>query len=268
MTQRAFPVFSVATGVAATAAERINSLDGIDTTVLGPGGAFGTITDGALAGNTYRLDISSVAVPDGVTVIQPLVGPGRWLVFPPAASDAPYIDTVCRPEHYLSSTNSSNLSPGTNFLGGSYVTERAVQFDRVTFTITNSVAPYTGRILLYQKSDGTVSNNVALVGSLSFSDLPAGVHTVLLDQGVVTLVRGIYWVVWAKASGTLQCATVDVVGISGLNSNVPAGYHPTIFETAIPVGTTPAGFDPLQGGASGTNAVSFDTALVARLKLG
>lgn len=184
------------------------------------------------------------------------------------ASAAPSVDAVCRPEHYLSSTNNSTLSPGTNFLGASYVTEQALQFDRVSFSITNSVAPYTGRMLLYQKPDGTVSDSVPLVGSLSFSDLAPGLQTVLLDQGVVSLVRGLYWLLWAKVSGTLQCATVDVVGIEGFNSNVPVGYHPTIFETTAPVGTTPATFDPLQGGSSGTNGVSFDTALVARLKRG
>lgn len=263
-------MFTPELGVAATAADRPLSLDGIDTGLLGAGGVFASVTGGALAGNTYRFDRSSVAVPDNVTVIAPLVGPGRWLLFGEPAAAASYVDHVCRPEHYLSSTNWSQLSAGTTYVGGAYVTEKPVSFDRVLFTVAAAAPPYTGKILVYQAGDGIAASAAQLIGSCSFTSLGTGVQTVLLDQGEVHLSEGLYWMLWGKTSGSMQLRTVDVVAIGGLNEFVPVGMHPTVFETTVAVATNPPPptFDPLQGGGSGTNGVSFDAALVARLKLG
>ncbi len=81
MTRQAFPVLTPDQGVASTAAERATSLDGFDTTAL-DSGHFAVVTAGALVGRMYRLDVGSAAAADGVTVIAPLTGPGRWLEWP------------------------------------------------------------------------------------------------------------------------------------------------------------------------------------------
>ncbi len=81
MTRQAFPVLTCDVAVAASAAERPTSLDGVATQEL-DSGHFAIITEGSLAGNLYWLDITSGAAPDGVNVIQPLDGPGRWLLWP------------------------------------------------------------------------------------------------------------------------------------------------------------------------------------------
>lgn len=78
--KNAFATFTVLVGVAADAAAAQDSLDGIDTTYL-ESGAFGWVKTGPAADTYFRLDITSVLAPDGVTIIEPLVGPGRWLEF-------------------------------------------------------------------------------------------------------------------------------------------------------------------------------------------
>ena len=76
----AFAIFTCELGVATTAAEQDDSLDGIDTNHVDTG-AFGWVKTGPAADTLFRLDLTSAAAPDGTTVIAPLVGPGRWLEF-------------------------------------------------------------------------------------------------------------------------------------------------------------------------------------------
>lgn len=72
--------------VAASAAERPVSLDGFDTTPLASG-HIAIVTTGAQRGNQYRLDLDSTAAADGVNVVAPLAGPGRWLLVAGSGAD-------------------------------------------------------------------------------------------------------------------------------------------------------------------------------------
>jgi hypothetical protein len=75
-----FGVFTVSTGVASES-DRDNSLDGVNTVPL-KSGAFGWVQNGAAALMLFRLDREDDTTPaDGVTVIAPLTGPGRWKAF-------------------------------------------------------------------------------------------------------------------------------------------------------------------------------------------
>lgn len=77
MSQLSVPVFSVQTALA-TASDSKNSLDGIDL-ALGQYES-GTVGFVRATNSYYRYDAASAAVPDGVTVVQPLSGSGRWLL--------------------------------------------------------------------------------------------------------------------------------------------------------------------------------------------
>lgn len=72
----AFAVFAVPIRVAANAAEAPRSLDGILTTPL----ASGVLARVTSVQSQYALDITSTATPDGVNIIQPRAGPGRWML--------------------------------------------------------------------------------------------------------------------------------------------------------------------------------------------
>jgi hypothetical protein len=73
-------VFTVKTGLASET-DRDESLDGINTTYL-KSGAFGWVQSGGAALMLFRLDREDDTTPaDGVTVIAPLTGPGRWKAF-------------------------------------------------------------------------------------------------------------------------------------------------------------------------------------------
>lgn len=77
MSLNGFGVFTVLVGLAADA-DRDNSLDGINTVHLDTG-VLGWVQTGTSAASLFWLDKSdSTTTPDGVTVIQPLTGPGRW----------------------------------------------------------------------------------------------------------------------------------------------------------------------------------------------
>lgn len=77
MSQQDVPVFSVQTALA-TASDSKDSLDGIDL-ALGQYES-GTVAYVRATNTYYYYDAASAAVPDGVTVVQPLSGPGRWLL--------------------------------------------------------------------------------------------------------------------------------------------------------------------------------------------
>jgi len=77
MSLNGFGVFTVSVALAADA-DRDNSLDGINTIHLDTG-VLGWVQSGAAASRLYWLDKSdTTTVPDGVNVIAPLTGPGRW----------------------------------------------------------------------------------------------------------------------------------------------------------------------------------------------
>lgn len=100
--------------VAATAAQIPLSLDGIDTTPLASG-HFGVITTGALTGKLYRLDAASTAAPDGVTVIAPLTGPGRWLEWagPGGGGGFFVVNGIATGTTQLQNVPTSNMATGT-----------------------------------------------------------------------------------------------------------------------------------------------------------
>lgn len=76
MSQLDVPVLSVQTALAA-ASDSKDSLDGIDLAL----GQYESGTVGFVRATNayYRYDSASAAAPDGVTVVQPLSGPGRWI---------------------------------------------------------------------------------------------------------------------------------------------------------------------------------------------
>jgi len=77
MTQIALPVFSVLVAVAGVG-QATDSLDGVDTTPL-ESGHLAWVRTGPAANTLFRLDKSdTTTAPDGVNVVQPLTGPGRW----------------------------------------------------------------------------------------------------------------------------------------------------------------------------------------------
>ena len=96
----AFPTFTVNLAVATTDAEALDSMDGI--VVKGAGGAgantietgtFCYIKNGPSAGILYKYDTTSIAAPNGSTVVIPrqitAPAPGRWLLFNPAGATGP-----------------------------------------------------------------------------------------------------------------------------------------------------------------------------------
>ncbi len=91
MAQQDVPVFSVETALA-TASDAKDSLDGIDL-ALGQYES-GTVAFVRVTNTYYYYDETSVAPADGVTVVAPLSGPGRWLLLSSAV--APGTCTVIR----------------------------------------------------------------------------------------------------------------------------------------------------------------------------
>ncbi len=262
--RQGFPVLTPHVGVAATLADRAVSLDGIDTRAL-DSGQFAVVTSGALDGNLYRLDITSAAAPDGTTIIAPLVGPGRWLLFDGGAGIAESSDYVTRPE-WLNATTTRQAQ--ANFEGGSYFVERPVSFNRVGFSINSRVLPYTGVIAIYQHDDGAVKNNVPLIAEVTFSDL-SGRQTLPLDGGGdASLVTGVYWLLFGQSAGggSVTLVTYNISSAPIINNQVQAGEHPCAFTTTVAAaGGAPATIDPFQGGADGFNDSGLDLPLVARL---
>lgn len=91
--KNAMPLFTPAFGVAASAAEALDSLDGIDTTAL-DSGASGWVKTGPNANTLYQLDKTSTATPNGTSVIAPLSGPGRWLEFSGGGASGQVLQSV------------------------------------------------------------------------------------------------------------------------------------------------------------------------------
>lgn len=85
MSQVSVAIFSVETALAASS-NATDSLDGIQLST--PQYAAGTIGYVRTTLSYYRYDPSSVAAPDGINVVEPLGGPGRWIIIPlaPAAT--------------------------------------------------------------------------------------------------------------------------------------------------------------------------------------
>jgi len=107
VTQLASPVYSVLTQLS-TDSSLLDSLDGIDTTPLASG-FFGFVTAGPNPERLYRLDVTSIAAADGVTVVAPIVGPGRWLLFREGTADAFGADYFVEEDRTVSSTTDANF---------------------------------------------------------------------------------------------------------------------------------------------------------------
>ncbi len=91
MPQQEVPVLSVATALASASNDK-DSLDGIAFGMAQY--ASGTIGFVRATNAYYRYDPASVAVPDGINVVEPLGGTGRWIIIPLSPSATTWKDPV------------------------------------------------------------------------------------------------------------------------------------------------------------------------------
>lgn len=166
MTQRAFPIFTVSTQLA-TDSDLVSSLDGIDTNHL-DSGTFGWVKEGSPNPSLlYRLDLSSVAAPDGVNVVAPLEGPGRWIQFPTGALQKP------------DSTLSSAISTSTTALGAADVYRMLTPGTTLTistvdltegrnFTIRSIAASVGSPVTVVREDGGAIDTGVSALLTFAF----------------------------------------------------------------------------------------------------
>lgn len=105
MVQRAYPVFAVASVSAGSA---LDNLVGIDTTPLSSGVRAWVIPTSSL----YVLDVDSTAAADGVNVVAPTTGPGRWFLLASSGS-AQYLQ---QPTWFINANTGNDSNDGATSL--------------------------------------------------------------------------------------------------------------------------------------------------------
>lgn len=184
MTRQAFPVFTCDVAVAANAAERSVSLDGVDTTSLASG-QFAVITTGGLVSNMYRLDKTSTATADGVTVVAPVAGPGRWLRW---AGDGPDPAALLQTEWHINATTGSDSNDGSAAAPLASWAELRRRYG------TNPIIPQSVQVFIESDLDEILSfdGRASLASNVIFR-ITGGVRDVLASgtlSNVVTQDRG------------------------------------------------------------------------------
>lgn len=155
----------------------------------------------------------------------------------------------------------------TTFEGASYVLRRRVTFDRILLRITARAGAPTMRMLIYQGVLGG-AGIASLIATVSTFAVPAPTTNfeVTPAEGIVTAEAGLIYVLWGRDSGagsfTLRTYTVQADDL--LTANVDAAYHPTSFTTAVSAATSPATFNPTEGGDA--NATATDVTVTLRLR--
>lgn len=249
--------------VALSAADRPTSLDGFDTTALASG-HLAILSAGDAKGSLYRLDKASTAAADGVAVIAPLQGPGRWLLMQDGLTDSEAIPQPFQPNVQ----NNQSKSSETNYTGAFYWLERVVTFNRLLLNIENLPAgDAPGRVLLYQAPDGVFANSLPLVATFDFTATVTGRTAVAPVSGsLVALARGVFWLLIGSRDGANPFAfsVYDTNDFPLFNDGTVApSDKPTQFDTNIAATTAPATFDPRLSGDA--DSVEGQTIPVIRL---
>lgn len=156
----------------------------------------------------------------------------------------------------------------TTFEGCSYILRRRVTFNRILMRVTARAGAPTGRFLIYQGATGG-AGIASLIATVAAFVIPAGGTNfeVTPAEGTVTAEAGLIYMLWGRdsAADSFTMRTYVVQALDLLTANVDAAYHPTTFQTVIAANTTPATFNPTEGGDA--NATSTDVPTVIRLRM-
>jgi len=230
--------------------------------------------DGVMAGAGYVFD---VAADQGLTIRSPNGTPftiaannaGNLLGLSVAPAPDPK-DEIPIPEGRV--TGSSGRVLQTTFDGASFIVRRPMSFDRILLRITGTTSPGSLRLCLYQAPDGSSgSGPLPRIATITgFVPGSAGNFVIPLDEGTVSLLAGLVYVLYGRdsATGSATLRSYTTQNVDGLSSNVDVNVHPTSFITAIAVplapAAAPATFDPRQTPTGQAIASALDVIPVVR----
>lgn len=127
----------------------------------------------------YNLDKASTATPDNVSVVQPIAGPGRWLLLSQGAGATSFVEIVGTAENGVTTSGSANFLAvdDTNFdwqpTGAPAGWALTVAGGVITYNGTETVrarVTFTGSVFISAESGGTVWGAVSHNGDLIGTD--------------------------------------------------------------------------------------------------
>lgn len=193
MSLNGFGVFTVLVALASDD-DRNNSLDGINTVHLDTG-VLGWVQTGTSASTLFWLDKSdSTTPPDGVTVIAPLTGPGRWKMLTAAGAGAActlqlgYASPILGPndEEYVCMENTSETL-AFFFPRQQTIQDAPLEVVFPSFTPGNVIEIEWNVNLQVAGADQTGTIQFAIAPSLAFPDGSGGEDLFLINNFLQTL---------------------------------------------------------------------------------
>jgi hypothetical protein len=149
-----------------------------------------------------------------------------------------------------------------NYEGGSFYNDFRVQFNRVLIRLT-AATPITaaGRLLIMQTSDGRPASGANLANlkatcAIAVPGVGAQNVEITPSEGTVTLVPGIFYVIWVETSAGITMRTYGTYNYDLLCQSMQANYVPNQFTTNIAGGGIPATLNPLETGSGGQSTAT------------
>ena len=144
----------------------------------------------------------------------------------------------------------SSRGDQTSLEGGVYLLTQRVRFNRLMFRIASSTGSPTIALGIYQGEGGGAgiakrvasAVGVAISGQNNYTAVFTDID--VLEQGFLYLLHG-----RDSGSGSYQIQTYGIQAYNLLNQNMPSGWRPVSFTTALAASDgLPATFDPRESG--------------------